>query len=735
MNQTHSPAGVIPPGPDAAGYPAAPLNPQTLLLDAFFPGFSLLSTALYKYSAIDLTLYFPTFLVLGAVVFASNYIQAWFWEKLDSYFMAKADIRIDDEMYNMLMAWVSTQKFATNARRFVANTNLNSRMWYLFRAWDDDDDDDDDEIEFDEEGNPITKHDAGKKQKMVQFTPSFGTHYFWYKKKLLCFQRSEDTRQNGWGSISQREQIAISSLGRSPMILKELLEECRTNFQKSDENKTIIYRGAVKSGSTEPSWTRCVSRVSRPFSTIVLEEKVKVDLLKDMKEYLHPYTRRWYSNRGIPYRRGYLLYGPPGTGKSSLSFAIAGYFKLKIYIVSLNSLSMNEENLGTLFAELPRQCVVLLEDIDTAGLTHARGQPAPALEVTPTAPKTPQSPPGTVVSATQNTGGRISLSALLNVLDGVASQEGRVLIMTTNHLEKLDEALIRPGRVDMMVKFTLATTEMMITIFRAIYATLEGDIPPSKKRPVAITAPGEKKLSVAEKAAALQKAEDEEKVKLKEAEEKKASEEKRIGEMAIRFSKEIPTLTFSPAEIQGYLLKHKRDPEAAIEGAKEWTRITSAEKKKEREKREEEERMRLLNEEKEKKAREEQEAKEKAENEKGEKGETKESEVNGDNEEEKAKTEIATVVVKDSPNTTPALGELKINTATDNIPAPIIVNGDSISDTKNKTNAEIDSAIAINGVNGVEHADGEKAQEGKVNGVDSAVDVGVNGNGVNGEHI
>lgn len=50
----------------------------------------------------------------------------------------------------------------------------------------------------------------------------------------------------------------------------------------------------------------------------------------------------------------------------------------------------------------------------------------------------------------------MSLSALLNVLDGVASQEGRVLIMTTNHIEKLDAALVRSGRVDKKVEFRLA---------------------------------------------------------------------------------------------------------------------------------------------------------------------------------------------------------------------------------------------------------------------------------------
>jgi chaperone BCS1 len=117
---------------------------------------------------------------------------------------------------------------------------------------------------------------------------------------------------------------------------------------------------------------------------------------------------------------------------SSLSFAIAGYFKLKIYIVSLNSPAMNEENLGTLFTELPKQCVVLLEDIDTAGLTHDRdsskleAQGKMNTEIAVTKPTT--TPPGAMAngpnSTANNNGGRISLSALLNIIDGVAATEG-----------------------------------------------------------------------------------------------------------------------------------------------------------------------------------------------------------------------------------------------------------------------------------------------------------------------
>lgn len=222
--------------------------------------------------------------------------------------MSTADIRIDDEMYNMVMGWISQQKLSSESRRFVANTNIKSRDWHLWRSFHDEDEDEE-VVEFDAEGNPIVVG-KGKKKQNVRFTPSFGTHYFWYKKRLLMFRRQENQRKMSFGDGAQ-EEIFVSSFGRNPSILKELLDECRDAYVKNDENRTVIYRGGLKPGSAEPTWTRCVSRVSRPFSTVVLDESVKQSLLDDMRDYLHPYTRRWYSNRGIPYRRGYLLHGPP----------------------------------------------------------------------------------------------------------------------------------------------------------------------------------------------------------------------------------------------------------------------------------------------------------------------------------------------------------------------------------------------------------------------------------------
>lgn len=323
--------------------------------------------------------------------------------------------------------------------------------------------------------------------------------------------------------------------------------ETRLAYMKQDAKSTVIYRGSCKHSGAEPTWQRKLSRVSRPLSTVILSEDKKKQLIDDITDYLAPATHRWYANRGIPYRRGYLLYGPPGTGKSSFSLALAGHFKMRIYIVSLSSLSSSEENLSTLFADLPRRCVVLLEDIDTTGLTNTRETPAKPADGKEPAPESQPSGSATVAGSL----GRLSLSGLLNILDGVASQEGRILIMTTNHLEKLDKALIRPGRVDMTIEFGLADNEISASIFNAIYTKLEADADVPRK-PEAGPLPDQ-----SEKRLEGKRAED-------------GDDEKKMKALALEFAAAVPVHEFSPAEIQGYLLRYKRSPVDAVANIGDW---------------------------------------------------------------------------------------------------------------------------------------------------------------------
>ena len=481
----------------------------------------------------------------------------------------------------------------------------------------------------------------------MAYTPTFGSHWFIYKGRLLIFRRTQNSQQSAFLIASEREEISISCSGRNPWVLKELLHEAKDEFMKRDEAKTLIYRGTTKAGSSEPQWQRCMARTSRPFSTVILNEKTKQDLIDDVTDYLNPATRRWYSNRGIPYRRGYLLYGPPGTGKSSLSLALAGFFKMRIYIVSLSSVTANEENLASLFAELPRRCVVLLEDIDTAGLTHTRddaNQNSGANADDATTTSTPKrGGPGVAPATTPAATGRLSLSGLLNILDGVASQEGRVLIMTTNHLEKLDKALIRPGRVDMTVKFDRADAGMISAIYRAIFAPIEGDDSPSSSSKAAGEPPSSTSRALFQlesklKPAALTPEEETKRAAAAaEAARQRAETVARVEALAARFADKIPSHEFSPAEIQGWLLKNKRDPEGAVEGADQWV-VASRQEKKEKELKDAEEKREAEKKEKEEKEKEEKEKeKEKEKEEKEKEKEKKKAGKKGRKEKRKAK--------------------------------------------------------------------------------------------------
>jgi mitochondrial chaperone BCS1 len=260
-----------------------------------------------------------------------------------------------------------------------------------------------------------------------------------------------------------------------------------------------------------------VSKVRRT-STVILDEGRKRELLQDIKEFLHPVSRQWYSDRDIPYRRGYLLYGPPGTGKSSLSSSIAGYFGLNIYILSLSTI--NETSLKSLFDKLPSRYIILLEDIDAVS-SNRDTEVKDSRQITTSSPS----------RMSKSIGGKVSLSYLLNVIDGIGSQEGRILIMTTNHIIRLDEVLIRPGRIDKKVELGLADNKMITDLFCLVFKPIEGD--------VAFTEDAQVTVSQREEA-------------------------ERVEWLVKGFAVKVPELKFSLAEIFSFLLEHRKSPEEAI---------------------------------------------------------------------------------------------------------------------------------------------------------------------------
>ena len=288
------------------------------LIEAFVPGSAELFSLVSYYLKIDLSSYVPALLLLGALSFAAKYTYMTVGDLIREYFVSSVEIRQDDELYNYVMAWVSKQHFSRQTPQSIAGIKTDSNLIYI--------EDDDEELRQDD--NALTDQDLDRsfdeywmtithkdKFKPIRYTPSTGVHFFKYKSRTLTFTRIKEEKPIVfWGSMA--ESIHISCFGRDPRILKDLLEDAQKTYLDRDGDKTVIYRATRSGSGSESDWQRCMSRASRPLSTVVLDAGQKQALVDDVKDYLSPLTRRWYSNRGIPYRRGYLLYGPPGCGKS-----------------------------------------------------------------------------------------------------------------------------------------------------------------------------------------------------------------------------------------------------------------------------------------------------------------------------------------------------------------------------------------------------------------------------------
>ncbi|KAF2259152.1 P-loop containing nucleoside triphosphate hydrolase protein, partial [Lojkania enalia] len=201
-------------------------------------------------------------------------------------------------------------------------------------------------------------------------------------------------------------------------------------------------------------WTRISSKTPRSLESIVLCEEKKRKLLDDIGAFLEPSKRKWYADRGIPWRRGYLFHGPPGTGKTSLALAVAAHYNLPVYIIPLSDRNITDSSIGLFLRSLPSPGLLLMEDIDTAGLVSGVGRQCDG-----------------DIKQDGETNGRLTRTGFINALDGPGTPEGILFMMTTNHRENLsDPAMVRPGRIDVELELPLATQDdarqMFINLYR-----------------------------------------------------------------------------------------------------------------------------------------------------------------------------------------------------------------------------------------------------------------------------
>ncbi|CAO2147518.1 unnamed protein product [Urochloa humidicola] len=198
------------------------------------------------------------------------------------------------------------------------------------------------------------------------------------------------------------------------------------------------------------------------FDMLAMDHNKKVEIMEDLKAFRE--AKEYHSRVGKAWKRGYLLHGPPGTGKSTMIGAMANFLGYDVYDLDLTSIKDNAE-LRKLFLDTTDKSIIVIEDIDAIEVeltTKRKGKDAseensdkPMVKIE--------------VSDKTNDNGKVTLSGLLGFVDGLWSACGseRIFVFTTNHVDRLDPALIRRGRMDRHIEMSYCRFEAFKTLAKS----------------------------------------------------------------------------------------------------------------------------------------------------------------------------------------------------------------------------------------------------------------------------
>jgi chaperone BCS1 len=208
--------------------------------------------------------------------------------------------------------------------------------------------------------------------------------------------------------------------------------------------------------NSDSKWSHVVLKHPASFQTLAMDPEKKKEIMEDLITFSK--AEEFYESVGRAWKRGYLLYGPPGTGKSTMIAAMANLLGYDLYDLELTSVKNNTE-LRKLLMEVSSKSIILIEDIDCSiDLTGQRKKKKKAKDDAEKK-KDPTQKPEKEENHSEES--KVTLSGLLNFIDGLWSACGgeRLIVFTTNYVEKLDPALIRRGRMDKHIELSYCRFE------------------------------------------------------------------------------------------------------------------------------------------------------------------------------------------------------------------------------------------------------------------------------------
>jgi chaperone BCS1 len=288
-------------------------NIRNQVFESIIPGYGPIHKFILYTFGIDITILVTLFAAIWAISKLAHYVYMTIYTLIAENYMSSIHISSYDDIYSHLMKWLADQPRIKGSRSLMAETQHKS-------AWEVDEEEVEEKSEDGVELDYLNFSNQEAKAP-PRFIPAFGAHRFWHNRTYFLLHRVQKTYMESSSSATfvEKEDLTLSCFGRSPQPIKDLLQDAKDFYLRDHSAKTVIRRPAPKDmrrWGGRNVWTQIAHRPCRPMETVVLDAERKADVLRDINEYLHPATPRWYANRGIPYRRGYLFHGPPGTGKT-----------------------------------------------------------------------------------------------------------------------------------------------------------------------------------------------------------------------------------------------------------------------------------------------------------------------------------------------------------------------------------------------------------------------------------
>lgn len=298
------------------------------------------------------------------------------------------------------------------------------------------------------------------------------------KTKLKLQSHSDNNRNEEGQYVSNDILVTLDSIKLSSNELKDFINKCIEDFElytrKLQFNKQFYFeylynkKNSVDEDNDESEWKYMEFnfKSNKNFNNIYFPEKSK--FINTFDFFIN--NKEWYKKRGVPYRFGILMYGPPGTGKTSTIKAILNETKRHAVVIPLSKIKSATELKQIFFDNkingkkiYTNEKIIIFEDIDCMtdivknrnynnDDNYNKNNNHNFIVINNDESKKGKN----FFEKNDEDNDKITLSILLNLLDGIMEDEGRIIIMTSNHPEKLDPALTRPGRIDYHLNLSYA---------------------------------------------------------------------------------------------------------------------------------------------------------------------------------------------------------------------------------------------------------------------------------------